>query len=92
MLLNQTALWTPLDHYGDHGDPVYKAAVSIKVRKQVHSELIKDAHGNTLLTKNIIYTTADVQVGDSIDGERVLTKYVMYSLGGSAVVQRLTTV
>lgn len=91
-MLNQDVLWevkAPINLFGDF---TYTEAETIKCRKEPHVEEIRDEQGNIHMSKHIFYTRSKVDVDDKLDGELVVQKYDMMTLGGNFHLRRLITI
>ena len=93
MYLNQTSLWTKVSVIPNKfGDTIYnETSTAIRVRRQEHVEEVRLKDGTVHYTKFIYYTNADVKEDDKLDGNLVVNRYDMITLGGSNRLRRLMT-
>ena len=88
--------WEARKPQNRYGDIEYELPVEIKARKQPHEDIIKTAEGKELMSKHVFYVdaseTRQIEDMDKLDGELVVSKYVMCSLNNKARLVRFITV
>lgn len=82
-----------------YGDITRVTPVTIIARKQPHEDVIRDQHGNELLTKSYFYVDPKIEPNalsidkmDKLDGETVMSKYEMCDLFNNVKLIRFITV
>ena len=82
-----------------YNDVSYKEAVSVIVRKQPKSEVVKDTNGHEMLSKSIYYIDPSIEHNalsinkmDKLDGELIIDIYVMCNLYNKPRMVRCITI
>ena len=93
-MLNTDVLWSIKNQNNLYGDFTYDAEneKTIKCRVEPHTEEVKDSQGRIHISKHIYYTREKVELDDKLNGELVVSKYDMNTLGGAFHLRRLITV
>lgn len=96
---NQEVSWEAHGLQDDYGDLSYRAARTIKARKQPKQELIKTSEGKEVLSRTFYYVdprqeenALNIQNADRLDGELIVARYVMCDFLNRPKMVRLVTV
>ena len=93
---NQEVNWAAHDPQDEFGDTAYSKFKRIKARKEPHEELVKTAEGKELLSKHYFYVAPpdglEIENGDKLDGELIVSKYIMCKLNNKPKMVRFITV
>lgn len=89
-------IWEAHQPQNEFGDMHYLPAVGVKARREDHVELVKTAEGKEVLSKHIFYVAPPegllIENADKLDGELVVSKYVMRKLSGKPKMVKFITV
>ena len=96
---NQEVSWEAQTAQDDYGDLQYRAAQTVKARKQPKQELIKTSEGKEILSKTYYYIdprkepeALNIKNADKLDGEKIVDKYVMCDFFNRPKMIRFITV
>ena len=91
-----SVIWEARNPQNQFGDTEFSDPVSIKARKEPHEEIIKTADGKELLSKHIFYVAPpqglQIEDHDKLDGELIVSKYVMCRLNNKPKMVRFITI
>lgn len=82
---NQIAVLERVTEPDEWGTVGHEPPETIKVRKEAHRKLIRDAEGNTVVSGTTVFSTVEIRTQDRIDGVDVISVGDWVTAGGVVV-------
>ena len=85
LYLNQTVRYQAQTEPDSYGNMQYSQPQEIKVRKEGKTRLIRDTNGETVASSTTIFSVAQINPLDMIDGVVVINSMSMVDGGGNII-------